>query len=118
MSGYVHVDAGEWPNGDTRFLAILKLEPGQLAAHTGVRFVEDRDDLDRVLVAVIESRATGHRYGLLRYERSPSAGTDVYSSKDLDPGIGLPDVLDSLGLTSDDVDCFWNGTELIRPLSP
>ena len=74
MLRFNQVPASTWPRGDARPLAVLRLEPEELP---DLRFELDADDLDEVAIAVIKA-PEGWEFGLLRYARSPRAGTGVY----------------------------------------
>lgn len=57
-------------------IAVLRLEPAELSQRYGLTFEPDRDDLDSLLVAGIES-PTGRQFGFARYEHAPSPGTEL-----------------------------------------
>jgi hypothetical protein len=58
-------------------IALLRLEPAEISARYGITFEQDRDDLDALLVAAIES-PTGRQFGFTRHEHSPSQGTVLH----------------------------------------
>lgn len=62
-----------WPDGDTVPLAVLPIEPAELA---DVTFTLELDDLGELHFAVVEIR--GYRFGLVRYLDSPNPGLAAF----------------------------------------
>src|SRR3954465_5562894 len=70
------ISRDEVQRGLAKPIALLRLEPAEISRRCGITFEPDRDDLDALLVAAIES-PTGRQFGLARYERAPSPGTEL-----------------------------------------
>lgn len=68
--------AGIWPGGDSRPLGTLSLTVDELQSRFGLQFACGTDDLDEYVFAVVKA-PNGGQFCLLRYLRSPAAGTDV-----------------------------------------
>ena len=93
----------EWPNGLTMAVAKLCLEPGQLALQLGVKFFEDRDDLDAFRAALIRVDER-HEYAFVRYLGSPDPGTEVWVREDCsDVASRLRLLWDALSVSADSI---------------
>jgi hypothetical protein len=57
-------------------IAVLRPEPAEISRRWGITFEPDRDDLDALLVAAIETH-TGRQFGFARYEHAPLGGTEL-----------------------------------------
>ena len=86
-----------WPSGDSRPVGTLRLSPQEITARFHLCFSIEADDLDEFLYTVATT-PDGHRFCLLRYRRSPSAGTDVLIDSAVSRTEGLADVQAALGL--------------------
>lgn len=71
----------EWPEGLSKAVAKLSLEPSQLTAQFGIEFFDDRDDLDAFRAALL-LLGEGREYALIRYWRSPEPGTEIWIRED------------------------------------
>jgi hypothetical protein len=108
MSSAALKEAGE--KGIDRPIALLRLEPENLALRAGINFEEVSDDLDQAKLCLIRT-TEGRPYILLKYLRSPQAGTEVLTTSDsADLASDLDEVLEELGLTTRDV--AWELPEL------
>lgn len=66
-----------WPSGDGRPLAVLRLEPAQLATRYGLRFDAGYDNLDAYQRAAL-AMPGGNQVWLVRHRGDPEPGTVAY----------------------------------------
>src|SRR4051812_14883391 len=66
----------EVQRGLAKSIALLRLEPAEISRRCGITFEPDRDDLDTLLVAAIET-PSGRQFGFARYEHAPTPGTEL-----------------------------------------
>lgn len=99
---FAQVDAGGWPNGDTRPIAVLGVDPDELERRVGIRFSPQEDDLGALRLAVVALSRPATTVGLLCYDDGPERGTHVVGERSAPPGT-LHAVLDALGLGPADV---------------
>jgi hypothetical protein len=66
----------EVQRGLAKPIALLRLEPAEISRHCGITFEPDRDDLDALFVAAIES-PNGRQIGFARHEHAPVPGTEL-----------------------------------------
>jgi hypothetical protein len=85
----------EMQRGLAKPIALLRLEPAEISREYGITFEPDRDDLDALLAAAIES-PTGRQFGFSRHEHSPTRGT-VLLTHEQSPDFKA-DLLEALGL--------------------
>ena len=91
-------------------MAVVDLEPSDLARRCKITFSETQDDFDLLLGAVIET-PSGKHFSLVRHLRSQSPGTEVWTAVDSpDLDADLEEVLEALGLGAGDV--TWTAPEV------
>ena len=66
----------EWGNDLGRPVAVLGIEPEEIARKRGIAFIEAHDDLDSVKVALFRAKS-GLEYALVRHINAPKPGTEV-----------------------------------------
>ena len=77
-------------------MAVIRLEPGDLAKNRGIAFTSGYDDLDSLLIAVVKA-TSGREYALVRHENAPSRGTQIlFRTKVKDPKRLVVDLLELL----------------------
>ena len=81
---------------ELRPIALLRWTPEELRARRGIRFEPGTDDLDSYAVARFD--LGGRRFALLRYDRSPASGTEVFAEASGEPARQLELVMDALDL--------------------
>ena len=86
-----------WPSGDSRPIAVLALEPDELAARYGLTYDEAVDDLDRVQLAAI-GLADGSQLWLSKHLEDPNPGMVVRIDVADDPVSARAQLLAALGL--------------------
>ena len=86
-----------WPSGDSRPIAVLALDPDELATRHGVIFDDAIDDLDRVQLAAI-GLADGSQLWLSKHLGDPNPGTVVRIDAAADPVAARVQLLGALGL--------------------
>lgn len=95
----------------TKAVAVLRLQPEEIAERIGLRFRAAHDDLD-VLDWARVIGASGRPYALVRHRHSPEPGTEIvvpYDSSDYWEAV--LDVLNGLKLTEEDV--TWTSPEAL-----
>jgi hypothetical protein len=97
---FEQAELDKWPSGDGRAIAVLRVEPAELASRYGITFVESIDDLDRYSESVIRL-SSGRRLLLLRYRGNPSPGTEVHADAADDPIEAQDELLAALALSAD-----------------
>ena len=93
-----------WPSGDSRPIAMLALEPDELASGYGFAFEEGYDALDYFKRAAI-ALADGSQVWLMRHRGNPVAGTIIYADAAADPSRVRGLLAHALGL--DEADFLW-----------
>jgi hypothetical protein len=84
-------------------IAVLRLEPDQLARRGDIKFRRGYDDLDELRVARIRTSGGG-RFALLRHVNAPEPGTEVVALiQPTNVSRDIASVLALLELTNDDV---------------
>jgi hypothetical protein len=102
MMKYHQIEIAAWPSGDTRAIALLSLEPEELATRLQVTFSDGEDDLDRLKHAGLRL-SDGAQILLVRHLNAPKAGTDVYADANANPITLLRRFLAATGLSQADV---------------
>lgn len=92
--------------GESQPVAHMRLSPDEISRRCGIRFEEDRDDLDALQVAVVE--AEGVRFVLQRYVRNPVAGAEIHALDAGDPLEQARLITRACELASE-VDRWWDG---------
>lgn len=86
-------------------IAVLKIEPDQLARRRAIRFRAGYDDLDELRVARIKT-PEGGQFALLRHIHAPKPGTEVVAlSRSTNVSRDITSILNFLELT--DADVVW-----------
>jgi hypothetical protein len=88
-------------------IAVLRMEPDELAKSRRIKFRSGHDDLDRLRIARIRT-ADGQTFALVRHLHAPRPGTEIVtvtSSSDLWGDI--QGVLERLNLTDKDL-AWWH----------
>jgi DNA-binding protein HU-beta len=84
-------------------IAVLKIEPDQLARRHAIRFRAGYDDLDELRVARIKT-PEGGEFALLRHVHAPKPGTEVVAlSRSTNVSRDIASILNLLDLTLADV---------------
>jgi septum formation protein len=100
---------GRWPSGDSRFVAMLALEPVQLAGRYGISFITwEADGLGPCEGAGVRL-PSGRHLLLTRHEHQPEPGTFVEADWADDAREACRELLDALGL--DERACTWMSDE-------
>jgi hypothetical protein len=81
-----------------RPIAVLDLEPAQLARTHGLRFVEGATNLGPAVAALVQV-ASGNQFMLRRDDDAPTPGTEVLADERLDPSRALAEFLASLHIS-------------------
>ena len=68
--------AGEWGRDLGDPIAVVRLEPADLAKNRGIAFTRGHDDLDSLLIAQVKATSCGE-YALVRHDHAPSPGTQI-----------------------------------------
>ena len=88
--------AGEWGRDLGDPIAVVDLEPHDLAKNRAIVFCSGHDDLDSLSIAVVKA-ASGREYALLRHDGAPLPGTQILSrAKVDDPKLLVVDLLELL----------------------
>jgi hypothetical protein len=88
--------AGEWGRDLGDPIAVVRLEPGELAKNRGIAFISGHDDLDSLLIALVKA-TSGREYALVRHDHAPSPGTQILSRTQVkDPKRVFVDLLELL----------------------
>jgi hypothetical protein len=97
------LDLAEWPRGLERAIAVVALEPRELAARCGLRFEMSGDDLDAFEGALLGT-PSGKHFALVRHRGAPLPGTEVWAHSDsVDLSTDLQEALHVLDLTTKDL---------------
>ena len=89
--------------GLAKSVAVLRMEPSELAQRFGISFEEHSDDLGALNAAVFETTG-GKQFGLLRHKGCPSPGTEVLvDEKSTNPSADLKEFMTLLGITEEDI---------------
>ncbi len=99
-------------SGDGRPIAMLALEPDELAARYGLAFEEGYDTLDYFERAAI-ALADGSQVWLMRHRGNPVAGTIIYADAAADPSRVRGLLAHALGL--DEADFLWTAPSSEAP---
>jgi hypothetical protein len=99
---YRQVEITDWPSRDCRAIAVLRLEPEELAARLHLSFRDGEDDLDALKHAGVRLRS-GEQFLLLRHAHAPKPGTDLYADAGADAAALLDRFLLATGLATKDV---------------
>ncbi len=110
--------ASEWGNDFGEPIAVLRLEPDELARRHGFDFQSGYDDLDDIQVARV--RTKGRMFALLRHVHSPKPGTEVVAlSRSRNMAHDVASILHRLNL--DESDLAWKhptpGRTPARPIA-
>lgn len=82
-------------------VAVVGLEPTDLQKKLDISFQSSVDDLDYVDIALLE--VDGARLALIRHQRAPSPGTELYLNRAQASSRALDQILEVIGLKSSDL---------------
>src|SRR2546428_171470 len=94
---------------DPRPLVTLRLGPVTLVEKFGLHFSPAEDGFDYLHECVIKALDSGNAYLLMRYDNSPSLGTDVYGDSHIGATNLVADLVGALGIDLADIEVIWDG---------
>jgi hypothetical protein len=85
-------------------IALLRLEPAEIAQKLGIRFESAEDDLDKFQTALL-CTVSGKQFALVRYDNSPGTGTEIWvNEKSANISRDLKEALEVLRMELSDVE--------------
>ena len=96
------VERGNWPNGQAVPMAVIALEPPELAGRLRMRFRRRLEEFDMVESALIQL-SSGVRVELVRQVNNPFPGTQLWVEESLDPEDVIAEFLADAGLPGESI---------------
>jgi hypothetical protein len=96
------VERGNWPNGQAVPMAVLALEPPELAGRLRLRFRRRLEEFDMVEAALLQL-SSGVRVELVRQVNNPFPGTQLWAEESFDPDTVIAEFFTDTGLSADTV---------------
>jgi hypothetical protein len=91
-----------WPSGDSKPIAVLALEPKELAARYGLTFRKGLDDLGAYRLVAVEL-SNGVQAWISNHDGDPNPGSVVYVDAGLDIAKAQTQLVNLLGISRDDL---------------